>query len=112
MPYISVHTSLALSEPEKDTLKSALGQAILVLPGKEEAGLMIEITDQCCLYYGGKKGKIAYVDVKALGTPAEADQKAFLEAVSKVLVDTGCDKDKIYITFVGLPHWGLNGTMI
>ncbi len=64
MPYIAVHTERSLGAPEKESLKAALGQAITVIPGKKEKGLMVEICDGCDLYYGGQKCDAAYLDVK------------------------------------------------
>lgn len=112
MPYIAVHTERSLSAPEKENLKSALGRAIEVIPGKKEKGLMVEICDGCALYYGGNQCDAAYLDVKTFGTAAPADQKAFMEAAFQAMEDAGFQKKNVYITMAGFPNWGVNGTMV
>ncbi|MDR3765681.1 MAG: phenylpyruvate tautomerase MIF-related protein [Butyricicoccus sp.] len=112
MPYIAVHTERSLNAPEKESLKAALGQAITVIPGKKEKSLMVEICDGCDLYYGGQKCDAAYLDVKIFGSAQPDDQKAFIEAAFQVMADAGFDQKNVYITFSGLPNWGVNGTMI
>ncbi len=112
MPYIALHVERALSASEKESLKAALGQAIEVIPGKTEKGLMVEICDGCDLYYGGQKRDAAYLDVKTYGTAAPADQKAFTEAVFQAMEAAGFSKNNIYLTISGYPNWGLNGTLL
>ena len=112
MPYIAVHVERALTAPEKESLKSAFGRAIAVIPGKKERGLMVDISDRCDLYYGGEKCDAAYIDVKIFGEAALDDQKAFVEAVFALMQQAGFDPKKVYVTFSGLPHWGVNGTLI
>ena len=112
MPYIAAHISRALDAQQKDDLKTALGQAITVIPGKSEKGLMVEIMDSCDLYFGGEKRDCAYLDVKTYQTAELSDQKAFCEAVFKIMEQMGFHKKDIYMTIVGLPNWGVNGTLI
>ena len=45
MPYIAVTTSKALSDEQKDELKKTIGQKISLIPGKTEAALMVDISD-------------------------------------------------------------------
>lgn len=112
MPYLAVHVERTLTAPEKQSLKAAFGQAITVIHGKKERGLMVEICDGRDLYYGGEKCDAAYIDVKIFGQAELDDQKAFVEAAFAVMQQAGFDPKKVYITFSGLPHWGVNGTLI
>ena len=50
MPYIAVTTSKALSDEQKDELKKAIGQKISLIPGKTEAALMVDISDNHTMY--------------------------------------------------------------
>ena len=51
MPYIAVTTSKALSDEQKDELKKTIGQKISLIPGKTEAALMVDISDNHTMYF-------------------------------------------------------------
>lgn len=55
MPFINSKVNITLSEEEKTALKTRLGQAISLIPGKSESWLMIGFEDNCSLYFKGKK---------------------------------------------------------
>ena len=49
--------------------KNRLGQIITQIPGKSEEFLMIELEDNCRLYFGGNQdGPTAYVKVEVFGS--------------------------------------------
>lgn len=112
MPYIAVNVSKALSDMQKETIKTALGQKISVIPGKVEKGLMVDISDGRTMYFGGVRGDFAYLDVKIYGA-AEADAKAaFIAAASDVMADAGFEKRNVYITLSEFANWGVGGKMV
>jgi phenylpyruvate tautomerase PptA (4-oxalocrotonate tautomerase family) len=45
MPFINVKISEKLSDTQVDNIKSRLGEAISLIPGKSEAWLMVNIQD-------------------------------------------------------------------
>ena len=51
MPYIDLKTNAAVSDAQKTALKSALGQAITLLPGKSEQWLMVGIQPDLSLIH-------------------------------------------------------------
>ena len=53
MPFICAKISEPLTEIQFEMIKSDLGKAISLLPGKSEAYLMVEVEDQCHLYFKG-----------------------------------------------------------
>ena len=55
MPYIAVTTSKALSDEQKDELKKTIGQKISLIPGKTEAALMVDISDNHTIHTLRKK---------------------------------------------------------
>lgn len=113
MPYISVHVTRALSDAQKDALKTALGEKISVIPGKSEAALMVDISDAHTIYMAGRRCEdTAYLDVKIYGTAEVQDQKAFTEAAFEAVSQaTGIAKDAMYLTFSQFPNWGTRGTL-
>ena len=66
MPFINAKFSTPVSSDKENALKSALGEAITLL-GKSERYLMVEISDNCRLYFGGRNdAPIAFFDVSLL----------------------------------------------
>ena len=103
MPYIAVTTSKALSDEQKDELKKTIGQKISLIPGKTEAALMVDISDNHTMYFAGEKRKLAYVDVRCYGLT-----EALFNAVE---LHTGLHDDSIYLTYTEFSNWGTRGTM-
>ncbi|WP_312941520.1 phenylpyruvate tautomerase MIF-related protein [Oscillibacter sp.] len=112
MPYIGINISKLLSDPQKDTLKTALGAKISLIPGKSESKLMVDISDGHTMYLAGEKRDLAYVDVKCFGAAEFAHKKTFTEAAFEAIQQTtGLPQDGIYLTYSEFEHWGTQGTM-
>ena len=74
MPFINVKISEKLSDTQVDNIKSRLGEAISLIPGKSEAWLMVNIQDNCKLYFKGTNDKpTAFTDVSIFGSAAKSD---------------------------------------
>lgn len=112
MPYIAVSTSKALSDAQKDALKTAIGQRIGVIPGKVEAALMVDISDNHTMYFAGEKRELAFVDVRCYGSTEFENKKAFTEAAFEAVQQTtGLPEDGIYLTYSEFANWGTRGSM-
>lgn len=112
MPFINSKVNVPLTEEVKEALKTKLGQAISLIPGKSENWLMLSLEDNCSLYFKGKNNtKMAFIEVKIFGRAAERDYERLTEEISKIYRDTvGIAQDKIYIKYEEAEHWGWNGT--
>lgn len=111
MPYIDVNVSLKLSDLQKDSLKTGLGEMISVIPGKTESVLMIGINDGYTLYFGGeKKEKVAYVNVK-LYKQSEFEYKAeFAKRVFEFFeTEYGITGDNLFLNFDEYNAWAFRG---
>ena len=74
MPFINVKTNTPVSEDKETALKSALGEAISIIPGKSESWLMVEIEPERKLYFKGSDAPAAMVSVSVCGS---ADSASF-----------------------------------
>ena len=102
----------ALSDEQKDELKKTIGQKISLIPGKTEAALMVDISDNHTMYFAGEKRKLAYVDVRCYGSTEFENKKALTEALfDAVELHTGLHDDSIYLTYTEFYNWGTRGTM-
>lgn len=73
MPFIDVKTSCELNNKKIEKIKSDLGKAISLIPGKSENWLMVNITDNCNLYFKGTDNQnTAFVGVSIFGETSKA----------------------------------------
>ncbi|MFT4106631.1 MAG: phenylpyruvate tautomerase MIF-related protein [Lacrimispora sp.] len=112
MPYINSKVNVALSEEEKEILKTKLGDAISLIPGKTESWLMLGFEEECSLYFKGKNNtKIAFIEVKIFGCASKRDYDLLTTEISRIYREVlGISQDKIYIKYEEAEHWGWNGT--
>ena len=65
MPFINSKISVKITREQEETIKSKLGKAISIIPGKSENWLMIGFEDDYKLYFKGEKfEKIAFCGSK------------------------------------------------
>ena len=68
MPFLTAQVTVPLSDTQKETLKAAFGEAISVIPGKNESQLMVSIAGGQDLWLDSKKlDRGAYVGIVLLG---------------------------------------------
>ena len=110
MPFIDSKVTVKMSDDQKETLKSSLGQAITTM-NKTESYLMVGINDGYDLFMGGKKlDKGAYVEVSVFGdvTPKACD--AMTGKICDIFADVrGIPGNAVYVTYHGVHDWGWNG---
>lgn len=112
MPYINVNISKKLNDDQKNVLKTKLGELISILPGKSEEVLMIGINDDYTLYFSGKKGDIAFVEVK-LFKQSEFEHKAeFTKECFKLFEkEYGVDGNHLFFNISEYETWGFRGVL-
>ncbi|MBQ6153861.1 MAG: hypothetical protein IJJ15_08955 [Ruminococcus sp.] len=110
MPYINARLTSAVSKEDEIILKAKLGEAITLL-GKGEAYLMVEICDNCRLYFGGKNdADIAYFEVKLLGKARREQYESLTAKICEIVSEMfGISGDKVYVKFEEVENWGFNG---
>lgn len=112
MPYIAVSTSRQLSQQEKGKLASALGENIGIIPGKKEDHLMVDISDSRDIFYAGKAGDWAFVEIRCYGPTAAEAQQAYAKAVFDILEkQLGLKGGQVYLNHVDLMAWGAAGAL-
>ena len=113
MPLIVVNTSLTLEKEQKDAIKSEMGKAITIIPGKTEQVLMVDVSDGRTIYFHGEEPKqAAHVDVHIYGSANFAVKSEFTQAIYKVLNDTvGLKDDEVFVTINEHSVWGAKGKL-
>lgn len=113
MPFINVKTSKELTADKIEAVKSELGKAISLIPGKSEAWLMVNISDNCNLYFKGTDSdNTAFVDVSIFGSASKANCESLTGKICEILFDiAGIPSDRVYVKFEFSDLWGYNGYM-
>lgn len=112
MPFINSKVNISLTEDEKERLKTKLGQAITVIPGKSESWLMVGFEENCSLYFKGKSdGRLAFIEVKVFGSASGSDYDKMTAALCQIYQEIlQIAPDHIYIKYEEVEHWGWNGS--
>ena len=111
MPFINSKVSVKLTEEKEQTIKTRLGQAIALIPGKSESWLMLGFEDEYTLYFkGNKEEKIAFVEVSIFGSASSSALNSLTVEICDIFnEELGIPKDKIYVKYSETENWGWNG---
>ncbi len=111
MPYINSKVSVQITKEQETEIKTALGEAIRLIPGKSEQWLMLGFEDSVSMYFRGDNSQpIAFVEVSVYGgeNPSAFDSLTakICEIYNKVL---GIAPDHVYVKYNAVSNWGWNG---
>ena len=113
MPYINVKVSSSLDDEKIEQIKTRLGRAISLFPGKSEAYLMVNIEDNCHLYFkGNNSAPTAFTEVAIFGTADKSDCEKVTAEICNILSEiASVPPDRSYVKFEYSDKWGFNGFM-
>ncbi len=111
MPFIDSKVSVKITKDQEKELKTRLGQAISIIPGKSESWLMAGFQDDYHLYFRGEDSEaMAFIEVRMFG---REDKQAFSKMtaeITKIFGDVlGIAPDHMYIKYSATMDWGWNG---
>lgn len=111
MPFIHAMVSTALGDKEEKALKTELGKAIRVIPGKSEQWLMTAFDAEKHMYFRGDNSQpCAFVEVKLYGGENPAAFDKLTGEITRAFSDTlGIAADHIYVAYQTTQNWGWNG---
>lgn len=112
MPFISTKTNVKISSDKCEAIKTKLGKAIELLPGKSENWLMVSLEDECNLYFQGKNDKaLAFVEVKIYGKASKDAYNSLTREITNILhAELNIQPDCIYVKYEEVSIWGWNGS--
>ena len=112
MPFINSKVSVKITEEQEKELKTRLGQAISLVPGKSESWLMTGFEDGYHLYFRGDNSEpMAFVDVSVFGSPNSAAFSKLTAEICKIFGEVlGISSDHIYVKYSSTTDWGWNGS--
>ena len=108
MPYLSVKTSINISEEKKNDLQRKIGELISIIPGKNIDNCMTEIEDNLSFYMGGSAKPLLFCEVRLLTVaPVEAKRELFLKLESLFIDEL--QVETVYLNYIELNEWGSKG---
>ena len=112
MPYIDVKTTAPVTEEKCRAIKSALGDAISLIPGKSEGWLMVGIDPEKKIWFRGDDSKdSAMVTVSVYGSVSDRDSSRLTGRITEILnEELGIDPDRVYVAYGEYDKWGWNGS--
>lgn len=112
MPFINSKVTVKMTEQKKEAIKTKLGEAISLIPGKSENWLMVGFEDSYDLYFqGNKDGESAFVEVSIYGNTSSSACEALTGAICQIFEgELGIPKNRTYVKYQGISDWGWNGT--
>ena len=112
MPFIDSKVSVKVTKEQETELKSRLGQAISLIPGKSESWLMVGIEDEYHLYFRGEDSEpMAFIEVSIFGGPNRDAFEKMTAEITKIYGDVlGIAADHMYIKYSATTDWGWNGS--
>lgn len=111
MPFLISRVSVPISRKQEFTLKTELGKAIELVPGKSEQYLLLCFEDKCRLWLRGDDTKpIAYIEANIFGNESHAGYAAFTYRVTEIFHEVlDIAPDHVYISYTDIPDWGVGG---
>ena len=111
MPYISTKTNVTISKEKEIAIKTKLGKAIELIPGKSESWLMVAFEDEVSLYFQGKSDKpIAFVEVKLFGSASQESYSKLTKEITDIITEElKISPDQTYVKYEEISCWGWNG---
>ncbi len=109
MPLITTKASTEITKEKEISLKAQFGKAIELI-GKSESWLMVEFQDNCRLYFKGDDKASAMIEVDLFGRASESGYDALTEKITEIVsAELGISKDRIYVKYSEIEHWGYSG---
>lgn len=112
MPYLKIQINHSLDTGKSNALLASASQLLAKELGKPERYVMVELTTNHAMLFGGANEAAAYVELKSIGLPS-GQIKPLSAAISALLEHTaGIPASRVYIEFTDVKGslWGWNGS--
>lgn len=111
MPFINVKLSEKVTESQFEIVKTELGEAISLLPGKSEGYLMVNIEDNCHLYFkGNQDAPTAMCEVSVFGSAPRSACESLTAEICRILENKlSVPQNRTYVKFSFTDTWGYDG---
>ena len=114
MPYIDVKLAKQASRKQERIISDKLGEAITLIPGKTQKGLMVAISSDEHIYKGGDFLEFgAYINVVLKSGSSREDCEKLNQRIFEIMEeDLKIPSDNVYVTFTYCDDFGVNGRFL
>ena len=113
MPYLSLHVPTKIKDEKKAYLKQQFGELIALIPGKSEEVLMVEIADGRCMYFAGKEGNCAFLDLRLFRhAPVETLQTFTQKCIALIAEELAIPVNNVYLNIMEFEMFGCLGRLL
>ena len=114
MPFILSKVNVPISKEQEINLKSQLGKAIELVPGKSEEYLLTGFEDNYHLYLRGDDSKpIAYIEASIFGNERHYGYDLLTTEITRIFNEVlNIPPENIYVKYDDISVWGVNGMCI
>ena len=112
MPFIDTKTTVKITDEKREAIKSLLGKAIELIPGKTEKWLMLSFEDGIKMYFNGDdSADTAYIEVEIFGSAEDKYYEVLTKEITRIFnEELNIASDRVYVKYEECYHWGWNGT--
>ena len=112
MPFINSKISTSITKEQENEIKSRLGKAIELIPGKSENWLMLGFEPEYSLYFKGDNSQpMAFVEVSVYGGENPDAFSKLTGVICDIFQDVlGIAPGNIYVKYTATSNWGWNGS--
>jgi phenylpyruvate tautomerase PptA (4-oxalocrotonate tautomerase family) len=110
MPLLALHTSVPLSEQQRQDLLAPLSQIIVECIGKPERYVMVTV-GAAAIRMAGTEGPAAHAEIRSIGGLNGSVNRKLSERICALLQERlGIPPDRVYLGFtsVSAENWGWN----
>lgn len=114
MPFIVSRVNVPISPEQEQRLKSRMGKAIELVPGKSEEYLLLGFEQNCHLYLRGDNSRpMAYIEAAIFENEGHRGRDALTAELTDIFREVlGISSDHIYIKYEDITAWGVGGMYI
>ena len=114
MPFITARVNVSVNKSQEIEIKTLMGQAIELIPGKNENYLMLGLEDNYKFYLRGDDSqKAALIDAQIFGNEDHDGFNKFAAMTTKIFNSVlDIPPENIYINFYDIKAWSVNGIFI
>ena len=110
MPFIRTSTNLPISKEKELLLKSQLGEAIALIPGKSERSLMLEFCENRPMYLAGSDEPLVMAEVNVFSEPDPAACEDLTVRMTEIFNEVlAVSAGRVYIKYAWTDLWGAHG---
>ena len=113
MPFIKVKTSCPITNEQEVRIKSLMGKAIELIPGKSEEYLLMGIEDNCRMWLRGDNAPMVYIEAAIFGNEQHYGYDRLTAGITRIYNEVlDIPPENVYIKYDDISSWGVRGMFI